>query len=62
MMRHLSPTGSPIKFSEFAGWLANVATGRNQTEALLQLAKGVLGMDAGFLFSTGRGAMTALLA
>lgn len=62
MMRHLSPTGSPIKFSEFAGWLANVASGRNHTEALLQLAKGVLGMDAGFLFSTGRGAMTALLA
>ena len=61
MMRHLSPTGSPIKFAELAGWLVNTVTGRNNSEALLQLAKELLGVDAGFLFSTGRGAMTALL-
>ncbi|MCG7912381.1 DegT/DnrJ/EryC1/StrS family aminotransferase [Candidatus Thiodiazotropha endoloripes] len=42
--------------------MANIVSGKNHNEVLLQLAKGLLGMDAGFLFSTGRGAMTALLA
>jgi dTDP-4-amino-4,6-dideoxygalactose transaminase len=61
MMRHLAPSGSPILFKELLGWLFNIATRRSEEERVLQLIKSKFGIDSGFLFYTGRGAMTALL-
>jgi dTDP-4-amino-4,6-dideoxygalactose transaminase len=61
-MRHLAPTGSPIAFSELLGWLANGLIGKSDEQRLLQRVKSLLDVDAGFLYLTGRGAMTALLA
>ncbi|MEJ2621997.1 MAG: DegT/DnrJ/EryC1/StrS family aminotransferase [Candidatus Thiodiazotropha sp.] len=61
-MRHLAPTGSPIYFSELLGWLANTLTGKRDQQRLLLLLKNLLDVDSGFLYLTGRGAMTALLA
>ncbi|MES9860000.1 MAG: DegT/DnrJ/EryC1/StrS family aminotransferase [Candidatus Thiodiazotropha sp. LLP2] len=61
MLKHLAPTGSPIKFFELFNWLSSALTGSGDKDKLLNVVKALLNREYSYLYSTGRGAMTVLL-
>ena len=61
MLRHLAPTGSPIKFLELLLWLKKTLTGGGDVEQLQRAVQARLGNKYSYVYSTGRGAMASLL-
>jgi dTDP-4-amino-4,6-dideoxygalactose transaminase len=61
MIKHLAPTGSPIKPGELFTWLFSTASGTSGKEPLQRAVETLLKVEHSFLLSTGRGAMTLLL-
>lgn len=61
MLKHLSPTGSPIKLFELVSWFYSALSGSGDRAKLQNMVKRLLNREYSFLYSTGRGAMTELL-
>jgi perosamine synthetase len=61
MLKHLAPTGSPIKLGELISWLFTMPTGSGKEQMLKNAVEQLLSIKHSFLYSTGRGAMTVLM-
>jgi perosamine synthetase len=61
MLKHLAPTGSPIKLGELISWLLTMPSGSGKEQMLKNAVEQLLSIKHSSLYSTGRGAMTVLM-